>query len=181
MRDETIAKNYAQALLVLATKGNQIDAYSALINGMADAVRQDIVLQRFLQAPQVSAGIKRDVLRKALSDKAPRHFVLFIEKLVSNRRQMLIPEIAVEFVDLVDAQQGRVHATVTVAQAPRDGEAAEISKRLTAAFGKEVVAHLNVNPAILGGVIVRVGDTVMDGSVRRRLSMLRQALVNAPR
>jgi F-type H+-transporting ATPase subunit delta len=179
MRDATIAKNYAQALLALATKANQVDVFAGLIGGMADAVRQDPVLRRFLQAPQVAGVIKRDVLRKALSDKAPKHFVAFIEKLVSNRRQMLIPEIAIEFVDLVDQQQGRVHATVTVAQAPRDGEADELSKRLSAALGKEVVAHLVVNPAILGGVVVRIGDTVMDGSVRRRLGVLRQKLVNA--
>lgn len=181
MRDATIAKNYAQALLALATKGRQVDVFGGLINGMADAVRQDIVLRRFLQAPQVSEGIKRDVLRKALSDKAPAMFVRFIEKLVSNRRQMLIPEIAIEYVDLVDQQEGRVHAMVTVAHTPRDGEAAEISRTLSASLGKEVVAHLTVNPTILGGAIVRIGDSVMDGSVRRRLNALRQVLVNAGR
>jgi F-type H+-transporting ATPase subunit delta len=181
MRDATIAKNYAQALLALASKANQVDAFGALISGFADAVRQDVTLRRFLQAPQIAESVKRDVLRKALSDKAPVHFVRFVEKLVSNRRQMLIPEIAIEYVNLVDEQEGRVHATVTVAYTPRDGEAEEISKRLSASLGKAVVAHLTVNPAIIGGVVIRIGDTVMDGSVRRRLGALRAALVNAGR
>ena len=58
---------------------------------------------------------------------------------------------------------------------------AQLSQRLSKALGKEVVAHVTVNPAILGGMIVRVGDTVMDGSVRRRLGALRHALGGAGR
>ncbi|HKS05834.1 MAG TPA: ATP synthase F1 subunit delta [Gemmatimonadaceae bacterium] len=176
MRDSTIARNYAQTLLELATKSKQVDAFAGLINGVADAVRSDPILDRFLRAPQVAEVAKRDVLRKALTGKAPATFVRFMEKLVSNRRQTLVSEIAVEFANLVDAAQGRVHATVTVARKPADGDAAALSKRLSQALGKEVVAHLTVNPAILGGVVVRIGDTVMDGSVRRRLGALRHAL-----
>jgi F-type H+-transporting ATPase subunit delta len=179
MRDATIARNYAQALLALANKAKQVDVFGGMINGVADAVRDNPVLQRFLAAPQISEDAKREILRKALGDKAPRTFVLFLEKLVSNRRQLLISAIAIEYVDLVDGQEGRVHALVTVARAPRAGEADEISKRLSAALNKAVVAHLTVNPAILGGLIVRIGDSVMDGSVRRRLGALRHALVNA--
>jgi F-type H+-transporting ATPase subunit delta len=179
MRDATIARNYAEALLVLANKGKQVDTFGTLIAGVADAVRENPALHRFLAAPQISETAKRDVLRKALNGKAPSTFVLFLEKLVSNRRQLLIPDIAVEYVDLVDSQEGRVHAMVTVARQPQSGEAEELSKRLSAALNKAVVAHLTVNPAILGGLIVRIGDSVMDGSVRRRLGALRQALVSA--
>jgi F-type H+-transporting ATPase subunit delta len=181
MRNETIARNYAHALLSLATKAKQVDVFAGLINGMADAVRETPLLRVFLQAPHVAESAKREVLRKALTGKAPATFVRFIEKLVSNRRQTLVPEIAVEFADLVDQQEGRVHATVTVAHKPADGDAAALSKRLSKALGKEVVAHLTVNPAILGGLIVRIGDTVMDGSVRRRLGALRHALATARR
>lgn len=181
MRESTIARNYAQTLLALADKGKNADAFGGLISGLADAVRDNVVLRRFLAAPQVAESDKRSVLRKALEGRAPKAFVLFVEKLVSNRRQMLIPEIAIEYVSLVDQQAGRVHATVTVARAPKSGDAEEMSKRLSSALGKSVVAHLLVNPAILGGLIVRVGDSVMDGSVRRRLGALRQALVSGGR
>lgn len=179
MREATIARNYAQALLSLATQAKQIDAFTRMINATADAVRESPPLQNFLAAPQVAQGAKRDVLRKAFGDSAPHTFVLFLEKLVSNRRQMLIPLIAIEYADLLDVQEGRVHAAVTVSRAAQPGDAEELSQRLSAALKKEVVAHLTVNPSILGGVIVRIGDTVMDGSVRRRLSTLKAALVGA--
>jgi F-type H+-transporting ATPase subunit delta len=106
----------------------------------------------------------------------PRVLVRFLQVLVRNRRQMMIPEIAHEYRALVDEVEGRVHAQVTMAKEPVGDERAAIARELTRALGKEVVPHVTVNPAILGGVVVRVGDTVMDGSVRRRLSLLRSRL-----
>ena len=103
----------------------------------------------------------------------PRTFVLFLQSLVRNRRQMLIPNIARSYQDLVDEVEGRVHASVTVAKDADANDQAVIAGQLSRAFGKNVVPHYFVNPAILGGVIVRVGDTVLDGSVRRRLQTLR--------
>jgi F-type H+-transporting ATPase subunit delta len=93
---------------------------------------------------------------------------------------MLLPQIAREYHDLVDQVEGRIRASVTVAQEAADGERRAISKELSRAYGKEVVPHFVVNPAILGGVVVRVGDTVLDGSVRRRLASLRSRML-APR
>jgi F-type H+-transporting ATPase subunit delta len=97
--------------------------------------------------------------------------------MVSNRRQMLLGEVASEYNDLLDAQEGRVHARVTVSRALDEADRAALVASLSAALGKTVVPHVAVNPAILGGVIVRVGDTVMDGSVRRRLGVLRAQMV----
>jgi F-type H+-transporting ATPase subunit delta len=74
-----------------------------------------------------------------------------------------------------------VHAQVTLALAPSDADRASLAAQLSRVLGKTVVPHVTVNPAILGGVVVKVGDTVMDGSVRRRLGRLRAQLVAARR
>lgn len=181
MRDISIARNYSEALLALARKANDTAGWGALVSALGDAVAQDVTLQRFLEAPQVSADQKRAVLEKALAGgmNAPRTFVRFVQKLVTNRRQMLIPEIAVEYHNLLDEAEGRVHARVTVSRPYDEAGRAAIGKALTAALKKEVVAHVSVDPRILGGVVVRVGDTVMDGSVKRRLGKLREKLVAA--
>ncbi len=179
MRDVSIARNYAEALLALAGKAKDAEGWGALISALGDAVGEDKALRNFLEAPQVSAGEKNVVLGKALSDKAPRPFVLFVQKLVSNRRQMLLPEIAVEYHNLLDAAAGRVHARVTVAREYDDAAREALKAALTTALKKTVVAHVSVDPRILGGVVVRVGDTVMDGSVKRRLSKLRDTLLTA--
>jgi F-type H+-transporting ATPase subunit delta len=176
MRDATIARNYAEALLELARKADALDAWGGMIAGVSDAITSDARLSNFLAAPQVSATEKNAVLEKAFAPVLPRMLVRFLQKLVDNRRQTLIPEIAVEYASLVDEREGRVHAQVTVAREASDGDRARIARQLSERLGKTVVPHLQVNPAILGGIIVKVGDTVMDGSVRKRLATLRSRL-----
>ena len=176
MRSPTIARNYAEALLELARKANDFAGYASMIHGVADAVQRDDQLRLFLETPKVSAAEKNAVLGRAFQDRMPRLFVRFIQTLVSNRRQMLIGQIATEYSTLVDEIEGRLHAGVTVAREPGADERQMIADQLSRAFGKQVVPHFSVNPAVLGGVVVRVGDTVMDGSVRRRLALLRNRM-----
>ena len=173
MRDPTIARNYAETLLELANRGKDLRGWGELIDQVANAVESDRRLRIFLESPRVSAQQKNRVIQKAFEGQLPRNFVRFLQALVSHRRQMMIPSIAHEYHDLVDQVEGRIHASVTVA---RDADASErtiVTQQLSRAIGKEVVPHFHVNPSILGGVVVRVGDTVLDGSVRRRLSTLR--------
>ena len=177
MRETTIARNYAEALLALARKADDLSGWGRMLSDVAGAVDTDPRLRRFLEAPQVSAEVKKAILGRAFQDRVPRLFLRFLQKLVDNRRQMLIPAIATEYHHLVDAAEGRVHAQVTVARPLDDAARDAIAAQLGRVLGKTVVPHVTVNPALLGGVVVRVGDTVMDGSVRRRLATLRTRLV----
>lgn len=177
MRDTTIARNYAEALLALARKADDLPAWGRMIDDVASAMERDERLRRFLEAPQISADQKNAVLSKAFEDRAPRLFLRYLQRLVKNRRQMLIPDIANEYRDLVDEVEGRVHAQVTLAKPIDDEQRAAIARQLTQTFGQPVVPQVRVNANILGGIIVRVGDRVMDGSVRRRLGILRNRML----
>jgi F-type H+-transporting ATPase subunit delta len=177
MREATIARNYAQALLALARKAEDLAAWGRMIDDVANAIERDDRLRRFLEAPQISAAQKNAVLAKAFEDRAPRLFLRFLQRLVMNRRQMLIPEIANEYRDLVDEVEGRVHAQVTLAKPVDEEQRAAIARQLTHTLGQPVVPEVRINPNILGGIIVRVGDRVMDGSVRRRLGLLRNRMI----
>ena len=173
MRDATIAKNYAEALLTLAVKAEDAAGWGKLIRDIANGVEQDSRLKLFLESPKISEVQKTDILFEALGDNVPRHFLRFLQTLVRKRRQMLIPEIATEYEKLLDVYEDRMHANVTVARESTAVDEARIGEQLSRVIGKKVIPHMNVNPAILGGVVVRIGDTVMDGSVRRRLANLR--------
>src|ERR671936_2556312 len=177
MRQSTIALNYAEALLVLARRAKDLRGWGTLIQSIADAMQRDHTLRLFLETPRIDASTKIEVLRRALSDRAPSSFVRFVESVVRHRRQMLIPEIAQQYMDLVDQAENRMHANVTVAQDADEKTRRLIADHLSQVFNKTVVPHLSVDPAILGGVVVRVGDTVMDGSIRRRLSVLRHRML----
>jgi len=126
----------------------------------------------------VSAREKNEVIGKAFADRLPRLFVRFLQAVITQRRQHLIGEIAFEYHAIVDQLEGRVHAEVTLAQQPDPALSQSITEQLSRVLEKKVVPHFNVRPDILGGTIVRVGDTVMDGSVRRRLNKLRTRMLS---
>ena len=177
MRETTIARNYAETLLVLAGKAKDLRGWGSMITDIADAMGANPTLRLFLESPRVGAAQKNAVLGAAFADTLPRNFLRFLQSLVTHRRQMLIPEIAREFLDLVDAAEGRMHARVTVAREASDTEKSAISQQLSRMFGKDVVPHLTVDAGIMGGVIVHVGDTVLDGSVKKRLMSLRRRML----
>jgi F-type H+-transporting ATPase subunit delta len=173
MRETTIARNYAEALLALARKSDDLQGWGRMIDDVANAIERDDRLRHFLEAPQISADQKNEVLEKAFEDRAPRLFLRYLQRLVKNRRQLLIPTIANEYRNLVDEAEGRVHAEVTLAKEPDAEHRAVIARQLSHMVGMPVVPQVRVNPNILGGIIVRIEDRVMDGSLRRRLGVLR--------
>jgi F-type H+-transporting ATPase subunit delta len=177
MREPTIAKNYAEALLDLAQKDGDLAKWGRLIDQFAEAMSGDVKLATFLSTPRIAAPEKNKVLAQALEGQVPATFLKFLQALVRNRRQMLIPQVATEYHALVDIAENRVHAAVTVAKAASEADQKAIAERLSKIVGKTVVPHFYVNPAVLGGLVVRVGDTVMDGSVRRRLARLKSQML----
>lgn len=177
MNDSTIGRNYAETLLILAKKQGQQEEWGALIDALAVAMQEDRTLKTFLESPKLAASQKIELLNSALRNKVPPVFLRFLEIVISKRRQMLIPAIATEYRALIDESEDRVHATVIVAREPAEAEKDALAKQLSRLLGKRVVPHITLNPAILGGLIVKVGDTVMDGSVRRRLATLRSRML----
>jgi F-type H+-transporting ATPase subunit delta len=181
MNAEGIGRNYAEALLSLARKSGEVEEWGALIDAISTGMREDQTLKTFLESPKLSAAHKIEILKKALGRRVPPLFLRFIETVINKRRQMVIPEIASEYRMLIDESENRLHANITVAREPAEGEKDALARQLSRLFGKKVVSHISENPAILGGVIIRVGDTVMDGSVRKRLSVLKQRMLASQR
>ena len=177
MNDATIGRNYAETLLTLAKQDAQQEEWGALMDAIAAAMREDRTLKTFLESPKIAASQKIELLRSAFRKKVSPVFLRYLETVISKRRQMLIPVIASEYRALIDESENRVHASVTVAREPAGAEKDALARQLSRVLGKRVVPHITLNPAILGGLIVKIGDTVMDGSVRRRLATLRSRML----
>ncbi len=176
-RAATVSRNYAETLLTLARRSGDVAGWGRMAQEVVDAINADPRLRLFLESPRIEAAHKTDVLARAFQDRYPRLFVRFFQALITKGRQRLIGEVVAEYQSLVDEAEGRVHADVTLASAPTDADRASLTASLSRVLGKTVVPHVRVDPAILGGVVVKVGDTVMDGSVRKRLATLRRTLV----
>lgn len=179
MRAGTVARNYADALRDLALRHDAVVAYGVLLDAVAGAVATSPQVEAALASPRVTKERKKRFLRDALAGHAPRPFVGFLEAVVQRGRQGLLGEIAAEYEELVDQHLGRVHAGVTTAHEV-DAEAARaITASLSRLAGKEVLPHFRTDASLLGGLIVRVGDRVLDGSLRRRLHLLRFSMLHA--
>lgn len=175
----TVARNYAETLLSLARKANDAPGWGNMLRQVASAMQTDAKLRGFLESPRIASEAKSEVISKALGDRVPRVFLLYLQALVRNRRQMMVPSIANEYDTLLDASNGIVHARVIVAKETSDAERDAIGAQLSKVVGKTVVPHVEIDPTILGGVIVRMGDTVMDGSLQRRLALLRKRMTQS--
>lgn len=176
MRPVTIARNYAEALFELGEQSGQATEFADLIDAVAGAVETAPAVQMVLVSPRVPKATKAKLLADALP-QAPRPFVLFLQALVKRGRQQLLREIANEYLALLDLKFNRVRAGVTVAREPSEAARRSIQDELSRRLGKEVIAMFSVDPQILGGAVVRVGDRIYDGSVRRRMTRLRRQLL----
>ena len=176
MRPVTIARNYAEALFSLAEKSQNTQAYAELMDAVAGAVETTPRVQAVLMSPRVTKAQKGRILAGGLK-RAPREFVVFLEAVVKRGRQGLFRDITDQYLALLDLQLNRVRAGVTTARPAEPALRKKIAEALTRVIGKEVIARFEEDPAVLGGVVVRVGDRIFDGSVRRRVTVLRRQLL----
>lgn len=175
MREITIARNYAEALFELASQAAGVEPWGELLDATAGAMAAPSI-EAMLMSPRVHRDEKVRIVSEALSD-APRPFVLFLIAVIRRGRQQLIGAIADEYRVLADDKLGRVRASITLAREADPLARQVISERLAKAIGKDVIAGFVTDPTILGGTIVRIGDQVYDGSVRKRLGRLRRQLL----
>lgn len=175
MRSITIARNYAETLFELAGDAGQLEAWGDLIDVTAAAFATTTI-EAAMMSPSVPVEQKVRIVSAALAD-APRPYVLYLAAVIRRGRQVLLSAIADEYRVLLDQSLGRVRAGITLARPVDEARKAEIVARLASGLGKEVIAGFAVDPAILGGTIVKIGDQVFDGSVRKRLGRLRRQLI----
>jgi F-type H+-transporting ATPase subunit delta len=171
VKSVTIARNYAEALFAAG------DKFGEVLDAVAGAIQADERIAVTLDSPRVSKAAKSKILERALQGEAPPEFVRFLQAVVRRGRQGLLAEIAQQYQVLLDEKLNRVHAGVTLADEPDARTQKQVIERLTKALGREVRAYFRSDPRILGGVVVRVGDRIFDGSVRRRLTALQRRML----
>jgi F-type H+-transporting ATPase subunit delta len=182
VRSSLIARNYAETLHELAQRNGgapTVESFGRALEGVAQLVRSEPRVRRFLETPMVEADAKQEALRKALRGNVPPLFLNFVMVVLQKRRQALLPEIAVAYAELVDRFLGRVRAEVVLPSEPDEALKQEITRSLSRQVGGEVLPTFRIDPALIGGVVIRVGDRILDGSVRSRLAALRRRLLDA--
>lgn len=179
MRETTIAATYADALFELGERHQAHDAHAAALHEIVGLIEREPSVRLFLESPKIEAGERKAVLERVLRGRVPPLFLNFLLVVLDKRRQRLLPEIGREYDALLDRRAGRLHVQVTLAREPDERTEEDLRAELSRVLGLSVVPHVQVDPRILGGLVVRFGDKVMDGSLRRRLVGMRRRLLEA--
>lgn len=179
MSETAVGENYAGALLELATRRDAAEEYGRYLAEVASLYREESKFRLFLDTPRVAEARKKEVLRDVLADRVPEPLLHFLLVVLEKRRQRSIPRIEEAYRDLLDERFGRVHASVTLAVEPDDELRREVTERLSTLLDREVEANFRTDADIVGGILVRFEDKVMDGSLRRRLQNLRRRLLDS--
>ena len=179
MTNETIARNYAATLFDLAQRHDGLEVFADGMDMVVGLLDQNPSFRLFLETPRIADRDKKELLKKVLGGVLPRPLLSFLQVTVDKRRQRFLGTIAEGFHGLLDEHLGRAHVTVTVARELDSEALGELSTKLSSLLGKEAIPHVRVKPAIMGGVHLKTGDTVYDGTLRRRMKQLRRQLVNA--
>jgi F-type H+-transporting ATPase subunit delta len=168
-------RRYAEALLDIASEERAVPAYRESLDRLAAAIDPGVV--HVLDDPRVPFERRRAALEAAAKDE-PRAIRGVLELLLQRHRIGLVPAIARAFADLVDQREGIVKAKITTPVAVDDRGRAELLRRLEQASGKKIRATFAVDPALIGGAKVQVGDRLIDGSLRTQLDEMARQLAS---
>lgn len=158
----------------IALEGKQLERWQSDLETIAGTLKSPEITA-MLESPKLRLEEKRRVLEAILPGITPAAMNLAYF-LVAKNRLRILPDLLAEFRRLLNAYHGREVAEVVTAVPISDEDRDRIKKRLAALVGKELVLTLKVNPEIEGGLVARVGDKLVDGSIRTRLQDLRRSL-----
>ncbi len=175
---QEIAPVYARSLFEAAQEQDKLDIVREQLGEIADAIDADRNLQVFFFSPSLSSQDKQEGLEKAITG-ADELVQNFLELLVENQRMTSIFKIRSEYDALWDKENELLPVTITSAVELDEQTVKQIGDRIAEQTGRKVELSADVDPGVLGGLVVRVGNTVLDASVRRRLENLRREVARA--
>jgi ATP synthase F1 delta subunit len=172
------ARVYAEALFEAGREKGKLDSLQQQLGEFADAVDRNRELQVFLFSPYLSSADKREGLGRAISGAEPE-LINFLELLVDKHRMPEIFRIRRELDELWKRENRRIDVTVTSAVELDDAVVAKIGQEVERQTGEEVDLSSAVDDEILGGIVLQVGNMVLDASIRSRLEKLRKSVASA--
>lgn len=172
----TIARPYANAVFELAKRDASLDRWSQMLS-VLDATTQHEVIALMLDSPDLASSAKAFRLTEVLGDELDDQGKKFLQSLADHDRLSVLPEIREQFETLRAEEQKSLDVEVISAFELTDVQSESLKQALKKKFDKEISIASSVDPQLLGGAIIRAGDTVIDGSVRGKLTKLAETLV----
>jgi ATP synthase F1 delta subunit len=175
---EEIAAVYANALFEVAKEQGILDSIREQLRAFAEALNENSDMRFFLFSPYFSSDEKKEGLQAAVENAEPV-FMNFLEALLERSRMPVIFRMRDHYEKLWDAEQKVLPVQVTSAVELEEGTVESIGDRIHAQTGRKVEISSRVDPDIIGGIVLRVGNSVLDASIRNRLNQLRRQVAQA--
>jgi len=176
MANETVARRYALAVFQLADEAKAVEAVGKDLRVIGDAIYDDATTKGFFLSPVIDRKEKERLLSGAFADKAHEIALNTLLLLVRKRREALLPEIVRQYGDLQLQARGEDSLTVTSAKQLSPDELRSLVSRLEKLYGKKFSVTQSVQPNLIGGVRIMMGDRRIDGTVEGRLEELTRTL-----
>jgi F-type H+-transporting ATPase subunit delta len=175
---EEIARVYCDALFDVAKDKDKLDRIHDELDQFADALDEDREMQVFFFSPYFSSAEKREGIERAVRDADPE-FVNFLELLVDKHRMPLVFRIRRQFEDRYKEENRKLDVTVTSAVELDRSVVEKVGAEIEKQTGRSVELRSAVDDSILGGIVLQVGNMVLDASIRNRLEKLRRSVARA--
>jgi len=175
---EEIARAYSEALFDVAKEKGELDEVQEQLGQFTEAMNDDRDLQVFFFSPYFSSGEKKDGIKKAI-DGGNTELVNFLELLAEKHRMPALFQIRKRFDELWAKENDRLEVTVRSAVPLADSVVESVGKEIEKKTGKTIELTSEVDPAIIGGLVLQVGNRVLDASIRSRLDKLRREVATA--
>ncbi|MGI9277079.1 MAG: F0F1 ATP synthase subunit delta [Endozoicomonas sp.] len=173
----TCARPYAKAAFKLAKELDQLDEWSEMLTLCASVSRREAV-DRVLKNPAMSGSMKADAFIRLCEGNLTTELENYIRFLTSRKRIVLLPHIDALFEKMKSKDQGYQDVVVTSAFPLSEDQQEKIAEKVGRRLGRSVRMHTQVDSQLIGGVVVKAGDLVIDGSVRSRLTKLADAMIS---
>jgi F-type H+-transporting ATPase subunit delta len=177
MADVSIARRYAQALFAMSRKGGVLERVETDLDTVDALIRTQPNLLRIMRAPTIPRANKKDLVRRLFESQISPLTLRFLSLLIDKRREATLPDVSREFRALSDAARNVLPAVATVAARLTTEERARLTETLARRTGKTIELREEVDPELIGGVVIRLGDTIIDGSIAGQLRRLHQQLL----
>lgn len=178
MSEGAVAERYAQAIFELAAETNELGSVTEQIRKVSEVWSESAELRAVLENPVVDEAQRASVLSDIAARLGVRGTALNSLKVLASRRRLAaLPAIARQLTRLSDEQQGVLRASITSAQPLPDSYYQSLVSKLEAATKKKVMLEKHQDASLIGGVVARIGDSIIDGSIKGRLNELEKKLV----
>ncbi len=171
----SLARRYVLPLFDVARDKNLLDKVALDLKQLSETLRASAELRTFIESPTIARAIKRAALGDIFKD-ASVYTLNFLRVIIDKNRSEIFPISSRIFADLVSRHRGETHGVVQSAQPLDEASFASIEKAVSSRFGARVMLERAVEPALLGGIRVQVGNQVIDASIRGRLEKLKGIL-----